>query len=233
MKANKKSASAPLLNPDYSLMFFNGQFVWRSRTARGDAYKFVSPAAVLQAFKDEPVDTGWLAPNVMRCGGSARGDFAVLSIPARRHALNVEQTKGGGVVALDVWLPSLVFFGHGAQYFVWAIKSAEAQPTSALYHAPLPNVFASGGICWGQNSAPRASAATITQAWELFITSPFNGHAAGGKSATKAHAADVRTLLRQVARSRRKFPTGELVAARSYGNTLDGTINGLLGGAGE
>lgn len=213
-------------------MFFNGQPVWHTRRNGREHYKFVSMAAVIQAFRNAPVDSGWLPSGVVRCGGTAKGDFAVLFIPARRHTLSIESSRGARLHELTLWLPSLVFFGIGAEYHVWALKEDSLEPRAALHHAPLSNVFTDGRICWGENSPPKASSSTISQAWDLFIKSPFNEHAASGKSRTCNR--DVRVLLRRVARSRKRFPLSELVAAGGYGiGSLEATINGMIGGDGE
>jgi hypothetical protein len=213
-------------------MFFNGQPVWHTRTESGrDRYKFVSMAAVIQAFRNAPVDSGYLPPGVVRCGASAKGDFALLFIPARRHRLNVEAARGSSLKQVDLWLPAFAFFGIGSSYRVWAVKGDSLEPRGALYQAPLPNVFGDGAICWGQNTPPKAGGTVIAEAWRIFIESPFNGHAASDKS--RSHKGDVRVLLRQVAKSGKRFPLSELVSAGGYSTgTLDRTVNRLIGGEG-
>lgn len=225
---SKVSASESALRPERSLIFFNGQFAWVRRTKAGEQVKFVSPAAVLQAMKAAPVDSGWLQPGVVRAGSTARGDFAVMIVPAGRHAMPFERANGKGVETLTLHLPVLAFFGYGQSYQVWALKAADNPARAALYHAPLPNVFGNGGICWGQNTPPAASAATITAAWMLFLSSPFNGHAASGK--VKGEAGDVRGFLRGLSRSGKKFPADRLLPFRQYENTLEAAVAAALGG---
>lgn len=204
--------------------FFNGQFLFCNRAGAAENYKFLSPSAVTAAFRNAPVDSGWLSDGVVRCGGTGQGDFAVIFIPAQRTKLHIESAREK-LQPFSLQLPSLVFFGLGQSFYVWAVKDRTLNTKSQLFRAPLPNVFANNGICWGTNQPPRASSATIVSAWLLFITSPFNGHAANNKSRTQTN--DIRPLLRRVARSRRRFPLNELVAA---GGTLDANINRLIGG---
>jgi PRTRC genetic system protein B len=214
-------------------MFFDGQILYRRRTERGEQYKFLSPAAVAEAFRQAPFDTGHLPPGVFRCGQSARGDFAALVIPAQRHELSVESARrGGGRAVLSLWLPAFVFFGIAQSYHVWAVKSDVTTPDLVLHHAPLPNVFNNGGICWGQNDRPAASTQTITEAWKLFIGSPFNEHAASNK--VRGVAGDVRPYLRNVSRSKRRFPLGDLLPMRMHGrSTLDPAITELIQEGGQ
>ena len=214
-----------LLKGDCSLEFFNEQILFRARnTAGGDSYKFLSPAAVTAAFRNAPVDSGWIPPGVIRCGSTTQGSFAVLSEPARKYPLWIEGQRSERSKPFLVPLPSLIFLGRGKDYSVWAIREPVAQPSSRLFKAPLPNVFANGSICWGANKPPRATPAGIRQAWDLFISSPFNGHAAGEKA--KSHRDDVRPLLRSL-HNKRTFPLAQMIAT---GRTLDSTINAALGG---
>jgi PRTRC genetic system protein B len=180
---------------------------------------------VTAAFRNAPVDSGWLDLGVVRCGGAAHGDFAVLFISGRRHSLPMETTHSAKLRQQTLYLPSLVFFGIASSFWVWSIKDDLLKPGSQLFHAPLPNVFGNGSICWGTNKPPRAGASTIAQAWTLFASSPFNGHAADNKA--RSQPRDVRVLLNKVAGSGRKFPLRELLP---FGYTVDAIVNELIGG---
>lgn len=214
----QKSQSAP--RAAHSLEFFNGQILYRSLNGHGEEAKFVSPATVAAAFRNLPIDSGWLPPGVVRCGETPIGNFAVLFIPPQTHTLNFEGRKR----PLLLNLPAFVFFGSHKSFYVWSTKLKEFQPKAQLYNAPLPNVFGDGLICWGQNRPPKASAATIAKAWELFIKSPFTDHAADHKCRTHDH--DVRRLLVKIAGAKRRFPLQELISFAR----LDTTIDELLGG---
>lgn len=202
--------------------------MWHRRDARGDHYKFVSMAAVRDALKCGPIDTGWLTPGVVRAGSTAKGDFAVLIIPAGRHTIPVERAKGAGIEDLTLNLPTFAFIGHGKSYHVYALKSPADAGRALTFRAPLPNVFDSGRICWGSNTPPSCSVGTIAQAWALFMAAPFNGHAASNK--VKGEKGDVRAFLRKVARSRGKFPADKLVPFLNHDNTLDAAVTAVLGG---
>lgn len=212
-------------------MFFPGQLVWHKSTKRGEQYKFVSRAAVLQALGAGVLDSGWLAPGVARAGSTARGGFALMIVPRGHHTIPVERLKGSGIEDLTLHLPALAFLGHGKRYYVWAVKSADRPDRAQLYRAPLPNVFDDGGICWGSNTPPPATGTVVVEAWRLFLSSPFNGHAATGK--VRGEPGDVRTLLRELARTRAKFPTDVLLPFRDFDNTLDAVVTAVIGGAEE
>jgi len=66
-----------------------------------------------------------------------------------------------------------------------------------------------GRICWGDNKPPVASPNTIKKAWELFISSPFNGHLSDGKS--RAQPSDVRLQLEKAGK-RSSYPVKDLVS---------------------
>ncbi len=208
-----------------------------SRVGAGEQYKFVSPQAVAAAFRNMPFDSGWLTPGIIRCGSTAQGEFALLFIPAGVHKMEVESSRSKRVQTLRVPLPGLLFFGYGKQFMVWAVKDAAPAPKSELFHAPLPNVFENGSICWGSNKPPRPNASTIRVAFDLFISSPFSSHAANGK--TRSNRSDVRPLLRRLNHAA-KFPAGELLRSGTLQATLDrmlakpedGGVYDLLGDGG-
>jgi len=76
----------------------------------------------------------------------------------------------------------------------------------------LPNVHENGRICWGTNHPPIASPQTITKAWELFISSLFNGDLVYGKS--RSHYSDIRQQLITLSKRRRKtYPSSDLMPA--------------------
>jgi len=216
-----------MLRGERSLEFFNGQFLLVTRNGASEQFKFLSPEVVAAAFRNGPVDSGWLPPAVVRCGSTVQGDFAVLFIPARVHQLTIVTGKVERIVSLSVPLPSMLFFGIAKSFYVWAMKESQFKPTAQLFRCPTPNVFSNGSICWGSNRPPRASSATIAKAWDLFITSAFSDHAAEGKS--RSHPKDVRGLLAKL-RNKKKFPLAELMNAGGTAKTIiDNSIGGSHG----
>lgn len=184
-------------------------------------HKFVSTAAVKQAFSGEATDSGWLAQNVVRVGAASKGEWAVMFMPAARRSIVVEGAKR----PLSVALPALIFFGISTRYYVWATKPQAFDPRAQMFHAPLPNVHGNGSICFGQNKPPRATGAKIADAWLMFITSPFNNDLATDKS--KRHKASALAALRAFAKED-AYPHADLLPARSHSNTVEMIINGLI-----
>lgn len=213
-----------MVRGERSLEFFNGQLLLITRKDASEQFKFLSPAAVTAAFRNAPVDSGWLPPEVIRCGGSVHGDFAAMFIPAQVHHLEIEALTGKRMLTVAVPLPSLVFFGIGKDFRVWAIKDSQFRSAAQLFHCPTPNVFDNGGICWGGNQTPRVTASTIAKVWATFIGSPFSGHAANGK--TRSHKTDVRGLLFELA-GKKKFPAKQLVVAGR--GTIDQAVRRAIG----
>lgn len=209
-------------NVNPSLEFRDGQCLFKGATPGGTVVeKLVSWAAVREAATNIPVDSGWLPPEVVRWGMVASvGEWAVAFIPRRRRA--VELTRGvpgqnEEVDKVEVPLPGMVIFGVTNKYFVWAVKGERLDPFAEVYRAPLPNVMQDASVCWGLIKPPAASAKTIVKAYELFITSTFNNHAASGKS--KSDREDVREVLRGLAAAGEgaRYPADDLV--RQVGRT--------------
>lgn len=206
-----------------TLEIFEGQYLLTTRSGKNLQYKFLDSATVNAAFKNAPVDSGWIPTNVIRCGSTPKGNFVALFVPAQKHNLLILNINGRRNLERAIYLPSLVFFGYASTYYIWAIKENTSTPNSQLYRAPLPNVFDSNTICWGANKKPKVSIENIKDAWALFKDSPFNGHTASNK--VKSHRDDARTLLLELAQSGAKFPLDELLQT---GSSLQNTIAKLI-----
>jgi PRTRC genetic system protein B len=184
--------------------------------------KVVAPAAVKAAFSQEEVDSGWMS-GVRRWGSGKAGEWAVLYQPPARHQLLLVDQKHPQGELVTVALPGLVWYGCGRDYRLFTIQEDELAPGCALYHAPLPNVYSNGHLCWGNLTPPVASAATLGEALGLFLTSAFTDHLAQGKSIKEK--SNVLIQLRRLARRRRRrYPVDDLVP---LGGTLDQAIGKL------
>lgn len=215
------------------LEFREGQFFFRCMNLEGGLVeRYLSNAAVREAFSGIPIDSGWLRPEVARCGDGKHGEWAVAFFAPGLYELEVTREAPAADVSqpsttfeldrLSVPLPGLAFFGMGTKYFIFAVKTATLDPFQEIYRAPLPNVYTSGEVCWGLVKPPRANSRSIFQAWELFIKSTFNNHLASGKS--EGMRDDVREVLRHMASvpTPCNFPLSDLVRqVASGGMTLD------------
>lgn len=127
----------------------------------------------------------------------------------------------GSETALRVPLPGLLLIrdtaeNHKPQYQVYAVKQRPANFNIPLFHAPLPNVFSSGGICWG--TVPRVTDAalqgtSLVDDWAVLLGSRFNDHGVGGKS--KCYPKDIRQMLIALEkRSARAYPKTDLLPVK-------------------
>ena len=209
-----------------ALVFVGNQYLLRWKEREAIHTKFISPASVRAAFSAEPIDTGWMPPNVRRWGTGASGDWAVLSIPPMRHSLLFEHiTPDIPAMTLDVPLPALVFMRIGSAGYIWALKD-EFASDAVLYHAPLPNVNHSGAICFGGN---HLEGRTLSQAWQLFLDSPFTSHQTNGKS--RRQPDDVRLLLASLHKKRR-YPLRDLAPLQPR-ITVDQAVAALTPGTAQ
>lgn len=234
------------------LYLLEGQYLYQSQGEDGSIrYKFLSPQSVRLAFSQEPVDSGWLPPELCRWGYGPSGAWAVMFVPPAKHSLwlpsVVVSSEGnearpgeiqaanreGELTAVEVTLPGLVFAGVGQNYYLWAVKEDTFTPEALAFHAPLPNVYGDGRICWGSNRVESATAQNLPAAWKLFISSPFNLHLVGGKS--KRHPQTVLEEVREIASSpsghksrRRRFPLRDLVPLKNNWEREGLTVGGLV-----
>lgn len=212
------------------LEFRDGQCMLTSVTLGGTKMeRLISYDTLREVAAKIPVSSGWLPSEVVNWGNGSKGEWCVAFIPPGRHTL--ELTKGTPGIDETVErvvapLPGLVFFGMQNKFFVWAQRSARCEPQQELYRCPLPNVMIDASICWGLLKPPTASPRTILKAWELFITSTFNNHAASGKSNIERE--DVRELLKRLAgQDSYIYPVEDLMRQVSQtAVTLDQAIRG-------
>ncbi|MGH9824318.1 MAG: hypothetical protein ACREDR_13820, partial [Blastocatellia bacterium] len=188
--------------------------------------KLISWESVRQAALDIPIDSGWLPQQVIRHGTGAGGDWAVAFIPPAVTSLElITGTPGENehIERIQSPLPAMVVFGIGVQYWVSAIKEDKPDPKLELFRCPLPNVMADGSICWGPLKAPAAGPRSILRAWNIFVASSFNNHAASGKS---KQYEDIREQLKALAaNSADKYPVQDLISQAARGVTLDQGLN--------
>jgi len=203
---------------DLALLFSKGQYILYYRDGQEYRPKGVSPETMRAAFVEEPVDSGWLSPDIKRCGTGPAGSFVVKYVPPGKHTLQFTAQSPSYPAVVTAPLPGLVFAGVNsgkegsvATYYVWALGVAEFDPQAGLYHAPLPNVYEDGRICFGENRPPEVARQTIDKAWDLFINSPFTGAMIAGKS--KAHGQDVCSQLLALAGLER-YPVEDLQTYR-------------------
>jgi hypothetical protein len=127
----------------------------------------------------------------------------------------------GSETALRVPLPGMILIrvttdDKAPQYGVFAVKRRPENLDTPLFHAPIPNVFSSGSICWGtvprvEDAALRGSA--LADDWTMLLGSAFGDHAVGGKS--KRQPQDIRKLLIELeGKKATRYPTGDLLPVK-------------------
>lgn len=199
---------------DSALLFVGDQILYRYKDERQAwRMKFVSPTSVRAAFAELPIDSGWLPRTVRRHGLRPKGDWAMIFIPPGRHTIALEINDK--TFDLTIPLPGLIFAGCGADYYLFALKSAEFSPESPLFYAPLSNVNGNGLICFGSNPILPCSVTTISQMWELFIASAFTAHHVDHRC--QSYPNNVFLLFHKLA-GKRKFPMRELLPAYMTAN---------------
>jgi hypothetical protein len=198
----------PAIDFQAALYFLDGTFLFRSRERSGWSTKFVTINDVKAAFTGTEQDSGWLPAGVVRAGAGRHGPWFVYSTPTQKVTISFD----GEAETIKIPLPRTVLFGVGATYYLWVMEGAHFNQKSAAYAAPFPNVHADGKICWGASTPPRADPEKARFVWDLFFSTPFNGHLIDKKS--KAFPADVRLQLRALA-GKKEYPTGDLIPTQT------------------
>src|SRR5690606_28322681 len=96
----------------------------------------------------------------------------------------------GSETPLRVPLPGLILIRATKEqrhpnYHLFAVKRRPHSLDVALLHAPLPNIYGSGNICWGTVQTVTQTAltgASLAEDWQQLLGSPFGNHSVHGKS---------------------------------------------------
>jgi hypothetical protein len=198
----------PAIDFRAALYFLDGTFLFRSRDNGAWSSKFVTIADVQAAFTGTEQDSGWLPAGIVRAGSSASGKWFVYSAPAQKATI----TFDGEAEQIRIPLPRTVLVGVGANYYLWTTASAHFDSSATACAAPFPNVHSDGRICWGASTPPRANPEKARLVWDLFFSTPFNGHLVDRKS--KAFPADVHLQLRELA-GKKEYPVNDLVSTQA------------------
>ena len=204
--------------PSLSLDFYSYGVMLRKREGDAISEFAVDPAQVAVA----------LAAKVTFNTGLLSGDTLLIRTEGVKKTV-VEYRKGqktgvfldGSETAVRVPLPPLLMIrttreDSNPSYAIYAIKKRPTSLDIELFHAPLPNVFNSGGICWGtvqRVSDGALTGASLAQDWSMLLGSAFGNHAVGSKS--KSHPHDIRTkLIEMEQKDSRRYPTSDLISAK-------------------
>lgn len=191
--------------------------------------KWLTRETVRSAFSLIPTDSGMLPPGVFRYGTGMNGEpWMAISIPPAYYTLQLIQFAPT-LISLHIPLPGFVFAGRERSYFLWAVKEPIIRAETSVYVAPLPNVAATGQVCYGNVSPPRVSGDSMLPAFRLFMDSLFNGHHVDYRSRT--YPGDIRYLLEEIAREKqRTYPYDDLlpVSFRRGQATVEDVLSSII-----
>ena len=112
-------------------------------------------------------------------------------------------------------LPNLLLIrtstGKTPSYQVYAVKQRPETLDEDLFHAPLPNVYSSGSICWGTIRHDQIESASLQADWDRLLGTRFGMHACSGKS--KSHNRDIREKWLSFSPRKRVYPKSDLISA--------------------
>ncbi len=204
--------------PSLILSFYSFGVMLHKRDGDRVSEHPVDPAQVALALSAKVrFDTGLLSDNTLLVRQEGVKKIVVEYRPPQKTGLYLD----GSETALRVPLPGLLLIRVTAedknpQYGVYAVKKRPIKLDEPLFHAPLPNVFSSGNICWGTVQRVTDTAlqsTTLAEDWAVLLGSRFNDHGVGGKS--KSHSSDIRQMLITLEkRKARAYPKSDLLPVK-------------------
>jgi len=172
----------------------------------------VSVHDVVSACTNVELSSGLLPANTLFWKQRANQAMLGIYVPARQWHVQCDFANRLEEQSHHIPMPPFVFVGSGLSYHLFAVKKRPLSEHARLYHAPCPNVHATGGICQGNTPFPICSPQTIQQALHLFMEgSLFNVDLSRGKC--QSHPDDVRSLWAELD-GRKRFPLSEMVSAQ-------------------
>ena len=208
--------------PQLVLTFYSYGIMLRKQTESGYAEYPVDAAQIAQALSAKiHFDTGLMSDDVLLVQREGLRELVISYRKPQKTGIWLE----GSSEPLRVPLPGLVLIrthtGSSPSYKLFAVKKRPETLDIPLFHAPLPNVFGSGGICWGNVALHVEQGASLAEDWKLLLGSAFGSHSVSGKS--KRHKQDVREMLLYLANEKKRtYPKRDLVAAdKTLGQMLE------------
>ena len=211
-------SQALLEQPSLILSFYSFGVMMRKCAADTVSEFPVDPAQLALALSAKVrFDTGLLSDDTLLVRQEGVKKMVVEYRPPQKTGLYID----GSETALRVPLPGLLLIRVAAEdkqphYGLYAVKKRPLSLGEPLFHAPLPNVFSSGNICWGTVPQVTESAlmgTSLAADWSVLLGSRFNDHGVGGKS--KAHPSDIRQLLIALeGRQARAYPKSDLLPVK-------------------
>lgn len=208
-------AQALIEKPSLILSFYSFGAMLHKREGDKVSEYPVDPTQIAMALSAKVrFDTGLLSDNTLL----VRQEGTKKIIAEYRAPQKTGVYLDGSETALRVPLPGLVLIrltteDKNPQYGVFAVKKRPTTLNEPLFHAPLPNVFSSGSICWGtvpQVEESGLQSTSLAGDWAVLLGSRFNDHGVNGKS--KSHPSDIRQMLIALeGRKSRTYPKSDLL----------------------
>ena len=198
-----------------ALYFLPGQYLFKRIDGGRECAKALSSEQIARAFREYRTDTGWITRKILRYREEPENNYVLSYEPAGIRKIFVE-ADGGEVAEITIPLPTLILFGRGNEFYLWATKGKNLNTKTKLAVAPLPNIGGNTGgkICFGGNEVPEARVETLDEVWNLVWSAPFNRDHSTEKCVSEPK--DVRRLLFALAKKNvRRFPNAELLEIKA------------------
>ncbi|HWQ15569.1 MAG TPA: hypothetical protein VNL77_22395 [Roseiflexaceae bacterium] len=129
----------------------------------------ISPDGVQAALAGLPSSSGLLPRDTLGTGWVQGRPFMVRYIPPRPAKLLCQPDSSKPPLVFPIQTPPLIWAALGQEYRIYALATPDYPDSDRvpLCHAPFPNVYDNGGICWGTADKPRTP--TLENMLALFL----------------------------------------------------------------
>jgi hypothetical protein len=198
--------------PQLTLSFYSYGILLRKPTENGAYVEYpVDATQVAQTLAAKVnFNTGIMAEDVLLVQKEGLRETVISYRKGQKTGIWLE----GSSQPLRVPLPPLILIrsmnGTKPSYALFAVKKRPTSLDVPLFNAPLPNVYNSGSICWGNIRLNVELGSALSADWALLLGSPFGNHSVGGKS--RQFHSDIRQQLLTLAQAnKRVYPKKDLI----------------------
>jgi hypothetical protein len=176
--------------------------------------KFVSNESLIEAFKSENFDTGWLQPGILRWGEVKKAKWGIVYQPPKIHKFTIAEGKQEKNYKIP--LPGLIFICSDREMKIGAVKENPytiSHPGKIeLFIPPLPNVNTYLSTCLGGvELEPIKSGNNLINNVNHFFESRFNAHLSAHRSKKNP---DCIINLYDELKNQKDYPLDDLISAQ-------------------
>src|ERR1044072_872797 len=118
-----------------ALYFLPGQYLFKRIEGERESVKALSSEQIARAFRECRNDTGWITRHILRYCEEPERNYILSYEPAGKRTIQI-QASDGRIAEIRIPLPTLILYGRGREFYLWAAKEKNVSFETRLRVAP-------------------------------------------------------------------------------------------------